>query len=231
MAYMYLGRPWCIQRCTLYIGILPYMALAKAYLASPWLMEHRDEWLATFWESLGRLEVHHSIRETSAVPINAPVSAMTDGAQEGHGAPHYSNYMGRKHCWWIRATALRSPVIICQLTPAARSHGHLDYMQPIYIQGTVKPVFKGHSDQWTPCYQGTIFQSDFVSTPCWGTCDEGTPDISPEILRCPVKTGFTVYPIVTPFPPPASLFRPFFCISHALCPINQHWATPCSLSG
>ena len=40
---------------------------------------------------------------------------------------------------------------------------------------TVKPVFKGHCDEGTPCDQGTLSQNGVLSAPCQGTCDEGTP--------------------------------------------------------
>ena len=31
---------------------------------------------------------------------------------------------------------------------------------------TVKPVFKGHSDEGTPCDQGTLSQNGVLSSPC-----------------------------------------------------------------
>ena len=40
---------------------------------------------------------------------------------------------------------------------------------------TVKPAFKGHTDEGTPCDQGTLSQNGVLSSPCWETCDEGTP--------------------------------------------------------
>ena len=40
---------------------------------------------------------------------------------------------------------------------------------------TVKPVFKGHCDEGTPCDQGTLSQNDVISSTCLRTCDEGTP--------------------------------------------------------
>ena len=61
----------------------------------------------------------------------------------------------------------------------------------------VKPVFKGHSDEWTPSDMGTFSLSGVLSFLCWekpvmkghlSCCDTYT-----RILRCPLKTGFTVF--------------------------------------
>ena len=45
---------------------------------------------------------------------------------------------------------------------------------------TVKPVFKGHSDARTPCYQGTLSQNRVLSAPCWW---------------CPYMTGVPIWQV------------------------------------
>ena len=37
---------------------------------------------------------------------------------------------------------------------------------PLMNLNTLKPVFKGHCDEGTPCDQGTLSQNGILSSPC-----------------------------------------------------------------
>ena len=64
------------------------------------------------------------------------------------------------------------------------------------INSTVKPVFKGHSDERTPSDQGTFSQNRVLSSPVKEPVTKGhlpCMDNFSWILRCPFQTGFTVH--------------------------------------
>ena len=66
-----------------------------------------------------------------------------------------------------------------------------------HLPTTVKPVFKGHCDEGTTCDQGTLSQNGvhFLRTVSYlPHVKEPTMKghLSSRILRCPLKTGFTV---------------------------------------
>ena len=65
---------------------------------------------------------------------------------------------------------------------------------------TVKPVFKGHCDEGTPCDQGTLFQNRVLDLPqVKEPAMKGhlsCRDTFSGILRFPLKTCFTVLPLI-----------------------------------
>ena len=44
----------------------------------------------------------------------------------------------------------------------------------LLLLGLVKPVFRGHSNERTPCDQGTFSQNGDLSSQYYKTCNEGT---------------------------------------------------------
>ena len=85
---------------------------------------------------------------------------------------------------------LRVPVDSLTCEPAVDDYGIISRL----TTATVKPVFKGHCDEGTPCDQGTLSEwcpiFPMLKNLWWrDTCHIGTLSLG---YRCPLKTGFTV---------------------------------------